>query len=248
MPKFLKNLGNVFEGTAYGVLNEFLAQHRNDGGFALPSRYEVIFYPPAGDFGNEDNEGLKNLASLLMPTQKAEGNMISRSGLRCESIEFPGRNLDTTADINLYGPERNIVSGYSYADITATFQCSNKMEEKTFFEIWQRLAFDTEKWNLEYYKNYVGKMEIFQLDQEDKRRYGVELFDCFPKTVAAQTATYQPSTEVQKVSVTFAYRYWKNLGVEKTKSDLTDKVKEVIGEGVEREIRSRIPSVLNKLF
>ena len=49
MPKFLKNLGNVFEGTAYGVLNEFLAEHRNDGGFALPSRYEVIFYPPAGD-------------------------------------------------------------------------------------------------------------------------------------------------------------------------------------------------------
>ena len=27
-----------------------------------------------------------------------------------------------------------------------------------------------------------------------------------------------------------------------------DRVKEVIGEGVEREIRSRIPSVLNKLF
>ena len=56
MPKSLKNLGNVFEGTAYGVLNEFLAEHRNDGGFALPSRYEVIFYPPAGDYGNEDQQ------------------------------------------------------------------------------------------------------------------------------------------------------------------------------------------------
>ena len=136
MPKFLKNLGNTFEGTAFGVLNEFLAEHRSVGGYALPSRYELVIIPPSGARGTES--GLNtNLASFLMPQEKSEG-VVSDTALRCESIEFPGRNLDTTADINIYGPERNIVSGYSYADITATFQCSNKMEEKTFFEIWQR--------------------------------------------------------------------------------------------------------------
>ena len=41
MPKF--NLGKVLEGTAYGVINEILAEFHSDDGFALPSRYEVLF-------------------------------------------------------------------------------------------------------------------------------------------------------------------------------------------------------------
>ena len=44
MPKF--NLGRLLQGTAYGVLNEILAEFRSDDGFALPSRYEVVILPP----------------------------------------------------------------------------------------------------------------------------------------------------------------------------------------------------------
>ena len=44
MPKF--NLGGLIEGTAYGVLNEILAEFHSDDGFALPSRYEVVILPP----------------------------------------------------------------------------------------------------------------------------------------------------------------------------------------------------------
>ena len=36
------NLGRLLEGTAYGVINEILAEFRSDDGFALPSRYEVL--------------------------------------------------------------------------------------------------------------------------------------------------------------------------------------------------------------
>ena len=49
MPKF--NLGKVLEGTAYGVLNEILAEFRSDDGYALPSRYEVVLLPPQGSNG-----------------------------------------------------------------------------------------------------------------------------------------------------------------------------------------------------
>ena len=37
----------ILEGTAYAVLNEILEQFRGKGGFARPSRYEVILLPPA---------------------------------------------------------------------------------------------------------------------------------------------------------------------------------------------------------
>ena len=147
MPKF--NIGGLLEGTAYGVINEVLSGFRSDDGYAKPSRYEVTLHPPSGARGK--STGLNtNLMSILMPQKTSEGTT-RQTSLRCESIEFPGRNLDTTPDVNIYGPERNIVSGLSYADITGVFQCSTDLKEKTFFETWQRLAFDNRAWNLEYY-------------------------------------------------------------------------------------------------
>ena len=56
-------------------------------------------------------------------------------------------------------PERNIVTGYSYADITGVFQMSNDFREKKFFETWQRLAYNSTAWNMEYYDNYVGMID-----------------------------------------------------------------------------------------
>ena len=37
------------------------------------------------------------------------------------------------------------------------------------------------------------------------------LIECFPKTIAEQTLTATQATDVQKIQVTFSYRYWKNL-------------------------------------
>jgi len=243
MPKY--NIGRFLEGTAYGVINEVLSGFRSDSGYAKPSRYEVTLNPPSGGRGKSINS---NLMSILMPQKTSEGTT-RQTSLRCESIEFPGRNLDTVADVNIYGPERNIVNGYSYADITGVFQCSTDLKEKTFFETWQRLAYDNTAWNFEYYDTYTGSIDIFQLDENNRKRYGVQLIECFPKTIAAQSLSYAPSTEIQKISVTFAYRFWKNLTDEADlPKGLPDRIAEVVVNGVEREIRNKIPSVLNKLF
>ena len=243
MPKY--NIGKFLEGTAYGVINEVLSGFRSDSGYAKPSRYEVTLNPPSGGRGKSINS---NLMSILMPQKTSEGTTRITS-LRCESIEFPGRNLDTIADVNLYGPERNIVNGYSYADVTGVFQCGADLKEKIFFETWQRLAYNNQAWNFEYYDTYTGSIDIFQLDESNRKRYGVQLVECFPKTIAAQSLSYAPSTEIQKISVTFAYRFWKNLTDEADlPKGLPDRIAEVVVNGVEREIRNQIPRVLTKLF
>ena len=245
MPKF--NLGKVLEGTAYGVLNEILAEFRSDDGYALPSRYEVVILPPQGSRG-QPRGALNNIFAKVMEENTGEGTT-RKVGLQCESISFPGRNLDTTDDTNIYGPVRSIVNGYSYGDVTGVFRCSSDMREKTFFETWQRLAYDNRAWNFEYYDTYTGSLNIHQLDENNRKRYGVQLIECFPKTIAAQSLSYAPSTEIQKISVTFAYRYWKNLTDEADlPKPLLDRIGEVVVNGVEREIRNQIPSVLNKLF
>ena len=244
MPKI--NLGRLLEGTAYGVINEILAEFRSDDGFALPSRYEVVILPPQGTRG-QPKGALNNVFSKVMEENTGEGTT-RKVGLQCESISFPGRNLDTTEDTNIYGPVRDIVSGYSYADITAVFRCSSDMREKLFFETWQRLAYNPQTWAMQYYDSYTGSLDIYQLDNNDRRRYGVRLVECYPKTIGDQAMDYGAPSTLQTVQVSFAYRYYKSLADEADlPKPLGDRIRDVIGDSVERQILSKIPKVLSKL-
>tara|TARA_Y100001972_G_C7566267_1_gene284278 strand:- start:120 stop:854 length:735 start_codon:yes stop_codon:yes gene_type:complete len=244
MPKF--NLGKVLEGTAYGVLNEILGEFRSKDGYAKPSRYEVVILPPQGTRARPKG-ALNNIFAKVMEENTGEGTT-RKTGLVCESISFPGRNLDTMDDTNIYGPIRSVVNGYSYGDITGVFQCSSDLKEKKFFETWQRLAYNPQTWSMGYYDDYTGALEIHQLDEDDKRRYGVQLIECYPVNIAEQSLSYQPATEVQKVSVTFKYRYWKNLTDEADLPvPLRNRIEEVVVNSVERNIRAAIPRVLSRL-
>ena len=234
------NLGSFIESAAYAALDEIFAEFRSDDGFARPSRYEVFFFPPV-------SRSQTNIFAQVMGQTVAD-QTARKTALRCESFEFPGRNLDSAPDTNIYGPEREIVQGYSYGDVTATFQCSSDMKEKRFFETWQRLAYNPQTWSMQYYNDYTGSIKIFQLDETDRQRYGVELVECFPKTVAAQPIAYASVNEIQKVSVTFAYRYWKDLVDEADlPKPLTQRVAEAALNSVESNLVSQIPKVLRKL-
>ena len=234
------NLGSFVEAVAYAGLDEIFATFRSDDGFARPSRYEVFFFPPV-------SRSQTNIFAQIMGENVA--NQPGRkTALRCQSFEFPGRNLDTMEDTNIFGPVRNVVSGYSFGDVTAVFQCSSDMKEKRFFETWQRLAYNPQTWAMQYYNDYVGSIKLFQLDETDRQRYGVEMVECFPKTIAAQSVSASRSTEVQKVSVTFAYRYWKDLKDEAgLAKPLTDRIADAVLNTVESKITSMIPKVLRKL-
>ena len=192
--------GSAVSGAAFATINEALAGYRSsDGGIARPSRYEVVILPPTGSPTNP-------FTSLLTATNGARD-----VSLKCENISFPGRNIDTTPDTNIYGPTREIATGFSFADITATFQCSSEMNEKIFFERWQEASFNINSWAMRFYKEYVGEIRIFLLDEQDQRRYGVKLWECFPKTIAEQSLNYATINEQLKLSVTFSYRYWTDL-------------------------------------
>ena len=240
------NLGRRLEGTAYGVINEVLSGYRSQDGFARANRYEVMLHSPSGEKGTGKNN-LQNIYSKIMNVARGDGT-VRKTGLRCEAISFPGRNLDTTPDTNIYGPTREIVTGFSFAEITGTFVCSSDMREKIFFETWQRLAFNNTTWALGYYDDYVGSVDIHQLDENDNKRYGVELMEAFPKTIAAQTLGYGLNDTLHKIDVTFSYRYWKNLTDEADiPKPLQERIEGVLVDSVERNIRAQIPKVLSRL-
>tara|TARA_Y100000817_G_C16805532_1_gene521704 strand:+ start:49 stop:795 length:747 start_codon:yes stop_codon:yes gene_type:complete len=219
------NVSGFLDSVAFSVIDEIFAEFRSDDGFARPSRYEIVLEPPS----------LKNDTNFwqrIMGDNIKEG--ISRkTALRCQSIEFPGRDLETSPDTNIYGPTREVVQGFSFGQITGTFICGSEMREKLFFENWQRLAYNPETWTMEYYNDYVGNIKIFQLDEQDRRRYGVNLVECFPKTIASQPIAYGSVNQVQTVQVSFSYRYWEQMGDEGTSAG-----KPIIQRILERVINS----------
>ena len=234
------NLGSFVEAIAYAGLEEIFATFRSDDGFARPNRYEVFFFPPV-------SRSRSNIFAQIMGQTVAD-QTARKTALGCQSFSFPGRNLDSSPDTNIYGPAREIVQGYSYGDVTGVFQCSSDMKEKRFFETWQRLAYNPQTWSMQYYNDYVGSIKLFQLDETDRQRYGVEMVECFPKTIEAQTVDYSTNNAIQTVSVTFAYRYWKDLNDEADlPKPLTQRVAEAVLNTVESNIVSQIPKVLRKL-
>ena len=101
---------------------------------------------------------------------------------------------------------------------------------------------------MQYYNDYSGSIKLFQLDETDRQRYGVELVECFPKTIEAQTVDYSTVNAIQTVSVTFSYRYWKDLVDEaELPRPLGDRIADSVLNTVESKITSMIPKVLRKL-
>ena len=191
---------NFVEPNAYQTLEKAIASFHGENGYAVPNRFEVVITPPPAI-------GLAGTANTV--------------SLRCETINLPGRNLNTTTDGNPYGPTREVVDGVTYAeDITMTFQASSGLEERVFFEKWQELAFDKQTWNVRYYNDYAmqSDVKIYLLDRKDQRQYGIKLVEAFPKTINATDLSQAANNEIIKTTISFSFRYWETLDIERQSS------------------------------
>ena len=232
-------VAKFIEGTAFGVLNDVLSYFHTNEGYAVPHRYEVVILPPSGNFENNQQNIFDNSGS---------NSNIRNISLRAETVNLPGRTLTTSTDSNIYGPDREVVEGVTFADeISIDFQASSGLDERVFFENWQRKAFNEDDFNIGYYTDYIGEMQIYILDKQDQRRYGLRLLEVFPKTITANNLTYVQSTEIMKTNVTFSFRYWTNLDQRYQSPDITGKVLNTIFNGVKRNIDNNIPRILNRL-
>ena len=241
----LFNTNGLTDALAYGTLQEILGLGNSTDGMPRKNRYEVTLYPPTGARGSRGNTS--NVFSKIMGDLLGNGT-VRATGLRCESISLPGRNMDSTPDANIYGPEREIVTGYSFGDIDATFQCSSDMREKKYWETWQRLTYNPKTFDIGYYNDYVGTVDIHTLDEQENRKYGCRLIEAWPKAISPQALSYAPGATYQTVQVSIAYRYWINLTDESSEPrSLGSRIAERAVNTVTRRITSQIPSVLRRL-
>ena len=148
---------------------------------------------------------------ITAPT-RAETRELS---IRCDSISIPGRNLRTVGDFNIYGPPIEVAQGNTFGEIQASFYLSRDMNERIIMEDWQDSVINPETYDLSYYNDYTGVMKIFLLDKDkdEKRIYGVELFDVYPKAIEVIALSHASPNTINKLGVSFQYRNWKRLDV-----------------------------------
>ena len=241
------DFGSLIEAGSSAVLTELLAPLRDDDGYAMPSRYEVRFGAPSGSRGVGGPAASQNLFSKIL-FEDIGGGITRDVAYQCHTIALPSRALTTVADETIYGPARNLVQGYTFGDVSATLYCHNDMREKKFFETWQRIAFNPQTFAMGYYDDYVGNVKIYTLDQQNNRRYGVELVEAFPETLSEQALSGAVATSAMEITVGFKYRYWRNLTDEsELPKPLLDRLQNVLGDQVERQLLNRIPKVLRRL-
>ena len=180
--------------------------------FARPNRFEVhIFKPP----GVHSSGGATTNPATGALNKFTNEDMRSFS-MRCESITMPFRALTTIEDANIYGPTREIASGISYAgDIDLVFQSNGDLGERVFFEEWQKQAFNETTWNLNYHKEYVGEIQIFLLDMQDVRKYGVVLHEVYPKTINGVDLSAEGGGIIE-TSIGVSFRWWQALDETRT--------------------------------
>ena len=234
VPQFL-------EGAAFGVMNDIISTFHSKDGYAQPNRYEVLIFPPTKPASGGENLSRGDISQISSKDKR-------EISLRCESITLPGRNLSTTGDTNYHGPVKTIVNNVNYDDsVKMVFQSSSDLRERVFFEKWQYAAFNPKTWNVGYYNDYVGSVFIYLLDKQDQRKYGLKLWEAFPKSIALTDLSYAGNNEIIKLTVDMNFRYWSTLDITQETPSLNDKIGQTITDVIQRNITRAIPSVLRSL-
>ena len=135
-----------------------------------------------------------------------------------EVKNMPGKDLQTQEVQYGSEPVRSMVQTHGYEGlIEASFYGDKYLRERQFFEAWQRMCVGEHTHRANYYDNYIGKMHIYQLgaDQEinrDMPAYAIEAMEVYPTTIGTVNYSYAASSQIVKINVGFAYKYWRNLG------------------------------------
>lgn len=134
--------------------------------------------------------------------------------VRAQTVFMPGTNFSTVEDTNIYGPNRNIVSGITFANtVGITFLLDEQFKLKQTFDAWQRTAYDEHTWNLNYYDEYKGAIEIYSMTNSsdntgtDVPGYGLKCWEAYPVTIGQVDFDAGASTEYATISIEFGFRY-----------------------------------------
>ena len=247
------------------TIGRFRAAMASAEGYARPNKFAIRLFPPTSllqeiklqnattnregqvldnEMYNGDGQVQSYASGVLRKLTQTYGRQIN---IHCESVTLPGRDLAQQEVTYGTDVKRQMVQTHTYeGNITATFYADKYLRERTFMEAWQNLAVDPVSHTAGYYDDYIGKMHIYQLgaDSEvdrDMPTYALEALDVYPATIAISNYGYGLVDQIQKVTVEFAYKSWRNMGTETSGIDFGHAMQ------TSANVKARTPGILDRL-
>ena len=190
------------------------------GGFARTSRYAVVITPPtnlASLAAEMIQTGPAGLSSVYANPMAAKMQQMSKSfgqqvNLHCSTVAMPGHDLQAQDVQHGSAPGRQMVQSHDYnGTIAASFYLDDHLRERHFFEMWMKMAVSIDTHKASYYDDYIGTMEIYQLDGDGQITYAMKAIEVYPTTMAGIEYAYANTNQIAIQSVNFQYRQWFNM-------------------------------------
>ena len=255
------------------TIGRFRSAMNSAEGYARPARFAVRVFPPSGlrALVAQQNSSIAKEGQVLISNDGGEGpqnryakqsrymnDLVQTYGrqvnIHCENVSMPGVTLDSQSIQRGSEPARDQVVGHNYeGEIQATFYADKYLRERHFFEAWQKMAVSSVTHKANYYDNYVGKMHIYQIGddniaQRDRPSYGIEAIEVYPKTIAAIEYGYGKSNEIVRVQVGFAYKQWYNMATDpETNKMNSDSLPFGTARQRDAEVKARNPGLFGML-
>jgi hypothetical protein len=166
--------------------------------------------------GSVAREGLmrNNRFSVLLsvPPAVSLGIDLRKVLLYCDSVTLPGLSI-ATAEAKTYGEVREMPYQRVFENIPMTFYVDNSMHVKLLFDTWLAAVINPGTREVNYYRDYVTDMSISVYDVNDKSRYEVTCYQCYPKSVSAVQMDYA-NKDVMKLTVNMVSKYWESYAAQ----------------------------------
>ena len=158
-------------------------------GLASPNKFEVQFRSIPG---------------------ATNGDELKQLSIMCDQVSLAGRDVQAVLDLQ-YGIRRQVVyNAPAYTPLSLSFLCTDKMKEKIILDAWNdKCVSITNGFNVAYYNDYIGEMDVYVLDRSGKKRtYHMHYHEVYPKTVTAVELNHGTTNATLRVTAEIQYAFW----------------------------------------
>lgn len=140
---------------------------------------------------------------------------------RCDAVTEPGRTISMASDMYHYGLHNHRASGSEISTISLTIILSEDHREREYFERWQDLIvgnyrsgqLSTQMYDLEYYDNYVGTMQIYRYDDSGVVTRIIKCKEVFPIDIGDIELAWDNGNNIARLTVKMQIKYYINEDV-----------------------------------
>ena len=211
------------------TINRFRSAIAKGEGLARNTRFLVNLQLPKGKILEEilnttnaqAREGviIDQQVSGAVGVMSNDRSMSPDASLLCTNATMPSRTLNTSP-YRIAGAAYKYPTQVQYSDVQLTFIGDKFLRLRRFFEMWQSSIYNNQTGLFNFYKEYIGDIDIFQLgsfddtNDRDSATYGVRLREAFPTAIGEVNYDSGSQNGFVAINVTFAYRDWLNFNLD----------------------------------